>query len=255
MSKSNFGQILKDWRSRRRMSQLDLALDAGVSARHLAFLETGRAKPSRMMVDQLIEALEVPHRERNDFLLTAGFAPAYSKLAYDDPSLGQVRKGLDRLLDSHAPWPALMLDRDWNVVKANRTAAMLLDLIGGDEGEPNLLMRLAAAPRVGEVIENWPAVAMEFARRLRSEALQFSDMTLLKRVDAFQAQVLKDSAHVFDTVGPLLNMTVRVGEGTRLSLFSILGQFTSALDVTAAELRVELFFPSDEATRNFLEQI
>jgi transcriptional regulator with XRE-family HTH domain len=255
MSKSNFGRILKDWRGRRRLSQLDLALDAGVSARHLAFLETGRAKPSRVMVDQLIEALEVPHRERNDFLLTAGFAPAYSKLAFDDPSLAQVRNGLDRLLDSHAPWPALMLDRDWNIVKANRTAGMLLSLVGGDEGEPNLLVRLAAAPRVGEVIENWPAVASEFARRLRSEALQFSDMTLLKRVDAFQSQVLKDGVQSADATGPLLNMTVRIGEGTRLSLFSILGQFTSALDVTAAELRVELFFPADEATRNFLEQI
>jgi transcriptional regulator with XRE-family HTH domain len=255
MDRNSFGLMLKDWRGRRRMSQLDLALDAGVSARHLAFLETGRAKPSRDMVDQLIDALEVPHRERNDFLLTAGFAPAYSKLSLDDPSLMQVRKGLDRLLDSHAPWPALMLDRDWNIVKVNRTAGMLLSLIGGQEDDLNLLTRLADAPRVADVIENWHAVAQEFARRLRSEALQFADVNLLKRVEAFQAKVLKDITHADEAPGPLLNMTVRVGEGTRLSLFSILGQFSSALDVTAAELRVELFFPADEATRKFLEQL
>jgi transcriptional regulator with XRE-family HTH domain len=238
------------------MSQLDLAGDAGVSARHLAFLETGRAKPSREMVQQLIEALDVPHRERNDFLVTAGFAPDYTRTELEDPAFAQVRAGLDRLLETHAPWPALMLDRDWNVVKANRTAGMMLSLIGGDETDENLLSRLANAPRVAEVIENWQVVATAFARRLKSEALQLADAGLLRRVEAFQAQVLKNGVAAPDVMpGPSLTMVLRVGEGTRLSLFSIIGQFSSAVDVTAAELRVELFFPADEATRMFLQQL
>jgi transcriptional regulator with XRE-family HTH domain len=256
MARARFGEILKDWRGRRRMSQLDLALDAGVSARHVAFLETGRSRPSRSMVDQLIAALEVPHRARNDLLVTAGFAPAYTRRDLDDPSFSQVRDGLDRLMANHEPWPALMLDRDWNIVKANSTSALMLDLIGGDASDNNLLTRLANAPRVSEVIENWTAVAAEFASRLKSEALQLADAALLKRATDFLSTVLKSGDQPNGPpMSPLFTISLKLPDGDRLQLFSILGQFSSAFDVTAAELRLELFFPADEATRTFLEKL
>jgi transcriptional regulator with XRE-family HTH domain len=255
-----FGTALRDWRSRRRISQLDLALEAGISARHLAFLETGRAKPSRAMVAQLSEALDVPIQSRNDLLLTAGFAPQFSAAKLDDDLLAPLRKGLDRLLDQHAPFPGMLLDRHWNIVKANKTAAMLLELLALDAPEPNLLTRLSTSPRTPEVIENWPSLANEFLARLKAEALRSGDTDLDKRLEQFRKRIPAyspddESAAQNAASDPLLYVRVKLPNGAKLSLFSAVGQFSAARDITAADLRIELFFPADPTSEHILQNI
>src|SRR3954468_968662 len=121
------GTLLKDWRRRRRLSQLDLALEAGVSARHLSFVETGRARPSREMVLHLAEQLEVPLRERNDLLLAAGFAPVYGRRGLDDPDMSAVRRAIDLVLAAYEPYPALVVDRSWVMVAGNRSVPLLTE--------------------------------------------------------------------------------------------------------------------------------
>lgn len=252
-----FANALRDWRTRRRMSQLDLALEAGISARHLAFLETGRANPSRDMVAQLMAALEVPLRDRNDLLLTAGFAPAYEQRPLEDADLKPLRLALDRLLERHAPYPGILLDRAWNIVGANKAAAMLFDLIGGDPNDTNILTRLANSDRTAEIIENWPDLAADFAQRLKTEALKSADHELLARLDAFREKVAAGVGQLPSAPddSPLLRARFRLPNGARMSLFSVVGQFSAAHDVTAADLRFELFFPADDASRKVLEAI
>jgi transcriptional regulator with XRE-family HTH domain len=255
--RSAFGTTLRDWRSRRRLSQLDLALEADISARHVAFLETGRAKPSRHMVDQLIEALEVPVRSRNEFLLTAGFAPQFTAYELDDAALAPLRNGLDRLLEHHSPYPGLLLDRHWNVVKANRTAALMLEMLSPGSNEPNVLTRLAESPHTAEVIENWPSLAAEFAARLRAEVLRSGDSEMAQRLEAFQRSVpaVPGTADQSPESDPFLCLRMRLPSGVRLALFSAIGQFSAARDITAADLRIELFFPADTATEQVLQTL
>ncbi len=255
--RSAFGSTLRDWRARRRLSQLDLALEADISARHLAFLETGRAKPSRQMVDQLIAALEVPVRSRNEFLLTAGFAPQFTAFELDDAALEPLRNGLDRLLERHAPYPGLLLDRHWNVVKANRTAALMLEILSPGSKEPNLLARLADSPQTAEVIENWASLAAEFIARLRAEVLRSGDSEMAQRLEAFRQSVpaASFSADQSPESDPFLCMRLRLPNGVRLALFSAIGQFSAARDSTAADLRIELFFPADAATEQVLQAL
>ena len=141
------GTLLKDWRRRRRLSQLDLALEAGVSARHLSFVETGRSKPSREMVLHLAEQLDVPLRDRNHMLLAAGFAPAYEERAIDAPEMAPVREALDRVLAGHEPYPAVVVDRWWNLVAANRSIALFTDQAAAHLLEPPVnVLRLALHP-------------------------------------------------------------------------------------------------------------
>src|SRR3954453_8918524 len=138
------GDLLRDWRRRRRLSQLDLAVEAEVSARHLSFVETGRSKPSRELLLHLAEHLEVPLRERNDLLLAAGYAPAYRQRPLDDEAMGPVRDALDKILAGHEPYPAVIVDRRWDLVSANEAALTILT----DGVAPALLAAPANALRV-----------------------------------------------------------------------------------------------------------
>ena len=141
------GTLLRDWRQRRRLSQLDLALEAGVSARHLSFVETGRSKPSREMVLQLAEQLEVPLRERNRLLLAAGFAPAFEERPIDAPEMAPVRDALDRVLTGHEPYPAVVVDRWWNLVAANRSIALFTAGVPAELLEPPVnVLRVSLHP-------------------------------------------------------------------------------------------------------------
>jgi transcriptional regulator with XRE-family HTH domain len=144
---SRIGSLLRDWRERRRMSQLDLALGAGVSARHVSFIETGRSRPSAEMVVQLAEHLDVPLRDRNGLLLAAGYAPAYGQRGLDEPEMGPVREAIDRLLRGHEPFPALVVDRHWGLVAANRTVPLLTEGAASHLLEPPAnVLRLALHP-------------------------------------------------------------------------------------------------------------
>jgi transcriptional regulator with XRE-family HTH domain len=247
------GGLLKDWRQRRRMSQLDLALEAGVSARHLSFLETGRSKPSREMVIHLSEQLDVPLRDRNQLLLAAGFAPAYSEQALDAPDMAPVREALDRILRGHEPYPAVVVDRWWELVAANASIAMFTSLAA-----PHLLAPPVNALRVTLHPEGMAPHILNLAEwrahlldRLRRQVAVTNDdqlASLYAEVAAYPGGEAKLSAHEPGIAVPL---RIAIG-GKELAFFSTIATFGTAVDITLAELAIEAFFPADEQTAQTL---
>src|SRR3954452_19729485 len=169
-TRASAGQLLREWRTRRRMSQLELASEAGVSARHLSFVETGRSQPSREMLLHLADSLDVPLRERNPLLIAAGYAPTYQASDLDAPEMQSVRSAIERLLTAHEPYPALLVDRRWEVVSANRAASVLIDGVDPDLLTPTCNALRASlhpkglAPRIVN-IGSWSAHIIDNVRR------------------------------------------------------------------------------------------
>lgn len=248
---SSFGSLLKDWRGRRHMSQLDLGLNANVSSRHISFLETGRSRPSQPMVMQLCDCLQVPRSVRNVLLTAAGFAQAYRRRALDEEEMAPVRMAVAWTLERHDPYPAMAIDRHWTLVKANRTAAMLLRGIGLDEGD-SLLTAMSDLERMQSIFENWQEVVQHMIVRLRTESLHLGGDPVL---DAAVTKLIAGlEGHALHPTGPLpavIPARYRAGERI-LSFFSTLAQFGTAEDIALAELKIEMMFPADEATRDFL---
>ena len=249
------GPLLRDWRQRRRLSQLDLAVGAGVSARHVSFVETGRARPSAEMVMQLAEHLDVPLRDRNALLLAAGYAPAFAQRDLDDPEMGPVRDVLDRLLRGHEPYPAIVVDRHWGLVAANRAVALLTDGAAPHLLEPPVnVLRLGLhpdglAPRIRNLGE-WRAHLLD---RLSRQAVVSGDPALFALHEELAALPgaqpgLAASLEVSEIAVPLL-LTV---DGSELAFISTATSFGTAIEVTVSELAIESFFPADEATARFL---
>ncbi len=252
---SGFPLLLKTWRQKRRLSQLELALSACVSQRHISFLESGRAKPSRSMILQLSETLEVPLRERNDWLTAAGFAPVFKARPLDDPQMNQVMNAVRMMLKNHEPFPAVAIDRAWNIRMANAPFEMLNAMLGADlwqrlGGMERNLMRLFFHPNgIQPFVTNWMAIAPLLWHRAQreAEALGGQEMKLvLTELNPYQdADTLwaaEDAALV-----PVLPLEVEK-DGVRISLFTVIATFGTAQDVTADELRIESFFPADAAT-------
>lgn len=254
------GDLLREWRSRRHLSQLELSATAGVSSRHLSYIETGRSRPSRQMILFLAEHLGVPFRERNALLLAAGYAPAYSHRALDDDSsdMRYVREAIERLLASHGPYPAFVIDRRWDVVARNESTAVLLEGIA-----PQLLvppvnaLRLALhpsglAPRIVNLAE-WSAYLL---RRLDHQILASADAELAKLADEARgypgvAAPGPEAANATDQV--LIPLRI-VSGGRELRFLNMVATLGTALDVTAAELVIEAFYPADPATFQALGQ-
>ena len=252
---AGFPRMLRDWRQKRRMSQLDLALSSSVSQRHVSFLESGRANPSRAMILQLSETLDVPLRERNAWLTAAGFAPLFRTRPLDDPQMAQVMSAVRMMLSSAEPFPAIALDRAWNVRMANkpfeRLGAMLgenvWERIGGDQ--PNL-MRLFFHPQgIRSLVTNWAAVGPLIWRRARKEAEALGGQEMKAVLDALEP--FQDPEILWSAVDaallPVLPFNMEVG-GLRLSMFAVVATFGTAQDVTADELRIETLFPADADT-------
>jgi transcriptional regulator with XRE-family HTH domain len=246
------GTLLRDWRQRRRRSQLDLALDAGVSARHVSFVETGRSQPSREMVIHLAEELDVPLRERNHLLLAAGYAPVYGERALDDPDMGPVREALDLILQGHEPYPAVVVDRGWNVVGGNRANPVLLEGCAPDLLAPPLnVLRVSLhpegmAPRIAN-LGSWRAHLLE--RVDRQIALTGDDALAELRAEV-AAYPHPDHEGPTDVVGDIaVPLHLRTVRGQDLRFLSTMATFGTAVDITVAELSIESFFPADEATR------
>ena len=249
------GPLLRDWRQRRRLSQLDLAVGAGVSARHVSFVETGRARPSAEMVMQLAEHLDVPLRDRNALLLAAGYAPAFAQRDLDDPEMGPVRDVLDRLLRGHEPYPAIVVDRHWGLVAANRAVALLTEGAAPHLLEPPVnVLRLGLhpdglAPRIRNLGE-WRAHLLD---RLSRQAVLSGDPALFALHEELAALPgaqpgLAASLEVSEIAVPLL-LTV---DGNELAFISTATSFGTAIEITVSELAIESFFPADEATAGFL---
>jgi len=249
------GTLLRDWRVRRRMSQQDLALEAGVSARHVSFVETGRAKPSADMVIQLAEHLDVPLRDRNTLLLAAGFAPAYAQRDLDEPEMGPVREAIDRVLRGHEPYPAVVVDRHWGLVAANRAVPLLIGGAADHLLEPPVnVLRLSLhpegmAPRIANLGE-WRAHLLD---RLGRQAVVSGDPALFALHEELAGYPGGDGGHVPDLEAGAIAVPLRLRtDDGELAFISTATTFGTATDVTVSELAIESFFPADDATAGAL---
>jgi transcriptional regulator with XRE-family HTH domain len=248
------GDLLRDWRQRRRLSQLDLSNEAAVSARHLSFVETGRAKPSRELVLHLAEHLDVPLRERNALLMAAGFAPVYRERSLDDAEMDPVRGALDMILAGHEPYPSVIVDRLWNLVSANTAALSLftVDVAPALLEPPVNVVRLGLHPDgLAARTRNLPELSEHLLIRLQRQLAVSPDPELQALYDEVRRYpgVRHESPVVVDPTALLfVPMVFEAPGGQELRLFSTLATFGTALDITLAELSIESFFPADPAT-------
>lgn len=251
-----FGDHLRHWRQRRRLSQLELALQAEVSTRHLSCVETGRASPSREMVMRLSERLQVPPRERNALLVAAGFAPMYRERALDDPAMAAARAAVQRILDAHEPWPALAMDRHWNLVMHNRLVPLLMQGIASELLQPPLnVLRLSLHPQgLAPRIHNLPQWREHLLERLRQQIATTGDAALAELAEELHALPAPaggngDGHHALpgEHLGVLMPFRFDTPLGV-LNLVSTTTVFGTAVDITLQELALETFFPADEAT-------
>ena len=244
----SIGEQLRDWRQRRRLSQLHLALDAEISTRHLSFVETGRAQPSRDMILRLATELDVPLRERNAMLLAAGYAPVFADRSLDDRSLSVARAAIETLLSAHDPFPALAVDRHWTLVTANKGGMALMQGVAAHLLEPPInVLRLSlhpegAAPRIENLAE-WKA---HLLHRLRKQFEASADPYLLELMEELRGYPAPPPA-LPDPTAIAVPLVVSSPRGS-MSFLSTTMLFGSPLDVTLSELAIEIFLPADGAT-------
>jgi transcriptional regulator with XRE-family HTH domain len=247
------GDLLRDWRSRRAMSQADLAFEAGISIKHLSYVETGKAAASRDILSQLAAALGLSLRDRNALLEAGGFARQYGERDLTAPELANARRAVDLLLRRHEPFPAIVTDRRWNVIQANRAATRLMTLLLGPERMTRPLnhMRMFLAPdELRPFVENWPDVVAALMARARHEAmaapldsaLQSTWRELTRLPDVAAPQLNENEAP-----GPLCELRLRKGD-VSLGLIGAVLTLGTPQDVTLQELRVEMFMPADAAS-------
>jgi transcriptional regulator with XRE-family HTH domain len=254
---SSFGERLRWWRDRRGWSQLELAGTAETSQRHLSFLESGRTAPSREMVIRLSAALDVPLRQQNALLLAAGFAPAWRESDLAAPELAKVSAALDFMLAQQEPYPAFVVDRRWNLLRANDGAGRLVAFLLGavPSGPVNLAEALVSPLALRPLIENWDEVALYFLRGVQADAIAdgtAETAALLERLLGFPGvPTLSQSIAPAEARAPVLTVHFRKGE-TSLRLFTTIASLGTAHDVTLQEIRIECFFPADDPTAEIL---
>jgi transcriptional regulator with XRE-family HTH domain len=240
----DFPTALRHWRRARRLSQLNLASEAEVSPRHLAFLETGRSRPSRGMVLRLAEVMGLPRGDQNGLLAAAGFAPQFPVLPLEAQEMAQVRAAMGWMIDRHAPYPALILDRLWRIVALNGPAERLFGPVGFAEGV-SLLDALADPAVFAGLIENWVEVGHHTALRLKAESARAGGIAALDRAVAALLANPEILAHQPRATGRAILPTVyRVG-GQRLAMVSTYAQFGAAEEVALSDMKIELMFPAD----------
>jgi transcriptional regulator with XRE-family HTH domain len=254
------GDLLREWRQRRRLSQLDLALEAEISTKHLSFVESGRAQPSREMVLHLAERLEVPLRERNVLLVAAGFAPVFRERRLSDPALASARAAVDLVLKGHEPYPALAVDRHWTMVAANAAVAPLL--AGADPAllaPPVNVLRLSLHPKgLSSRIANLSEWRAHLLERLRRQIDVSADPVLAKLLEELRGYPVPPEARGRkppSSAGEFADVAVPfryVTEAGVLSFFSTTTVFGTPVDITLSELALEAFFPADAATAEVL---
>ena len=257
-----FGPLLRDWRTARRMSQQQLAIESEVSTRHISYVENGKSSPSREMVLILASALDLTLRASNSLLSSAGFAPVYRETDLSEPEMQPVRHAFDTILSHHEPYPALVLNRAWDVVKMNNAFMRLFAFLLEPPFDPivgeNVMHSLFHPQGVRPYVENWDEVAGFLIDRLYRESiteLETSDSR--KLLDALLAYpgVPAGMTEIDLASAPRVCVTVDLDkDGTRLKLFSTLTTLGTPMDVTAQELRIESYFPADDATGEWLRK-
>jgi transcriptional regulator with XRE-family HTH domain len=255
------GSLLRQWREQRRLTQLEVALDAGISARHLSFVETGRSKPGRSMLLRVTQRLAIPYRERNEILLTAGYAPAFPQRSLEDADLSPVREALDRILRTHEPYPGIAFDRGWNLVAANAGARAMVERADVDPSllEPPInILRLGVHPRgLAPHIANLADWRAHFLGRLQQQVAVTGDSelsALLRELSDYPGgdgeAAARRAEEAPDVLGPV---HVRAPDGGEWSFFGMFAGFDTPFEVTSSELALELLFPADETTRRAFE--
>lgn len=255
------GHLLRDWRKRRHLSQLDLAVEADISSRHLSFLETGRSVPSREMVLRLARQLDVPLRERNSLLMAAGYAPVFRERPLEDPTLQSARKVVDLLLAGHEPYPALAVDRHWTMIAANRTVTLLLTGVDRSLLEPPVnVLRLTLhpggfAPRIANLAQ-WRSHLLERLRRQIEVSGDAVLEELLRELSGypFPSESPGNAAADTDYLGVAVPFQLKTENGL-LSFLSTTTVFGTPVDITLSELAMESFFPADVVTFDALNQL
>ncbi|MGH2560950.1 MAG: helix-turn-helix domain-containing protein [Thermomicrobiales bacterium] len=263
------GDLLRDWRQRRHLSQLALAAEADVSARHVSFLETGRARPSREMLLRLAEQLDIPLRDRNALLVAGGYAPIYPERGLDDPALQAARQAVDLVLAGHEPYPALAVDRHWTLVAANRVVGPLLVGVQADLLQPPVnVLRISLHPHgLAPRIANYAQWRAHLLARLRSQVETTADPTLAALLDELAGYPAPGAGateprrnrnrnptrDLYDA-GVVIPFHLRTDHGI-LAFFTTTTIFGTPVDVTLSELAIELFFPADPATAATLRRI
>lgn len=248
-----FGLQLKRWRKQRRLSQLDLSAESGVTPRHLSFIETGRSRPGRDVILRICEALALPLRDRNTLLVTAGFTAAFPETRLSDEALAPFRRIVEQMLERHDPFPGFAIDRHWNVVDANESArALFLEGRSPRDAPVNAVDLVFGDPRLRETVENWPEIAWFAVARLRQELeVAGNEPTLEALLDMALSALRGVPPPPYDKVAsPAVCTRMRVGD-TVLSTASTVVRFGSPREVTLDELRIELVFPTDDATEAF----
>lgn len=246
--------LLREWRLRRRMSQLDLACEAEISTRHLSFLETGRSQPSREMLLRLAERLEIPLRERNALLMAGGFAPLFPERALDDPALLAARAAIEQILTGHEPFPALAIDRHWNLVSANRVIPLLLTGVAPELlAAPVNVMRLSLHPQgLAPRIVNFPEWRRHLLDRLRQQIALSADpvlIDLMKELQSYPEPAGTDAnEHPASPYAAVAVPFQLATDGGVLSFFSTTTIFGTPVDITLSELAMECFFPANAET-------
>jgi transcriptional regulator with XRE-family HTH domain len=254
---SAFGRLLKDWRGRRGFSQLDLALATRTTQRHLSFIESGRAQPSREMILRLATTMKLPLRQQNALMLAAGYAPVWRERDLSTPDLAVVNSALDYMLAQHEPYPAFVIDRCWNLLRANQGALNLTEFLTGPASPPtpsepvNLAVALLAPNGLRPFIVNWQEVALHFIRGLQADAhadAMPETAGLLDRLLAFpDVPAVSGILTPEEGQSPVLPMHFR-RDGVSLRLFTTIATLGTPRDVTLEEIRIEFFFPMDEPT-------
>ncbi|MEL6158710.1 MAG: helix-turn-helix transcriptional regulator [Cyanobacteria bacterium J06627_32] len=260
---SSFGQLLKQWRSQRNFSQLDLSIASNVSQRHISFLESGRSNPSRDMVLALSAVLDIPLRQQNKMLTAAGFAALYSEFDLSDPEVAPIRRALEFTLRQQEPYPALVMDRYWNQIMMNKGAKSLIGWLTDDRELPteigsNLIKLMLHPQGVGEHVENWKVVASHLVHRIHRETRTggeeqsqslFNSLLAYPAVEELWRSPVKENWQL-----PLLN-TIFSKFHQRLSFFTTLTTLGTPQDITLQELRLECLFPADEATEEVFKAL
>jgi transcriptional regulator with XRE-family HTH domain len=242
------GELIRFWRLRRRRSQLDLALEAEMSTKHLSFVETGRAQPSRQLLLHLAQQLDLPLAERNRLLLAAGFAPVYLEAAYQSETMRPLRESLRRLLDAHLPNPALIVDGLWNLVEANSAAELLWDGVDPELLAPPInMLRLAVHPGGLPRISSMTAACnTPLIRQLKRKSRDDADEALAALVDEVESY-LPDQLPESPAHQPVVTLDLRTRDGD-VRLFTVIATLGAPLEVTAANLAIETFLPADAAS-------
>ena len=252
MASSPAGALLREWRATRRMSQLDLALEAGVSTRHLSCVETGKSQPSREMIARLASALTMPLRDLNALLIAAGYAPGYPETALRKPELAQIRGAIDLILKHQEPYPAFLFDRHWDILETNRAAAAMSGFLIGGSAHSNMMLQFFDPDDLRRVVANWEEVAGNLIRHLHdaiaASPFDTKSRELLDKVLQYPGVPSRWRGHEYSAGSPPLLTVEFCKDGRHLRFFSTITTFGTAKDVTIEELMIECVFPGDEAT-------